>query len=566
VYEGDWVCDQRCGHGQLTRHPRTYSGEFSNDEPSGDGTLTYGSGLRYTGRFSQGLRHGHGVLSFPRGLNVSALWVMDKVEQMIAINPPHCNSSIELDPCSAAWEFKSCRGSALAALLAEGSSHLRGLDDNIGSLDCFYEGSVVGGLLQACGLLVMPYGSLFFGIFNENKRCGKGHYLAANGDCYDGEWFDDEWHGNGVLKLKNGHEIRGTWLMSCPHESVNIKFPSGGEYTGAYVRGLKRGQGLHVFSRGCKYEGLWLNGLFHGSGQLAQPVFLLSHVLDGPPAAIPAEPSDAPSSSSASHSDLPGITLEFDLQELPSSFPLAHLYLCGFPSATPASPQSNQPPAMSALYSGFFAEGCRDGKGRQVFSDGCAYDGEWKADSFHGKGILSLASGSVYNGVWRGGKMCGQGSFTCVGDGNDGGSVWEGHWSEGEKHGSGQLSLRDGSVVCGQWEGNVWAGGSARIVYGNGSGVYEGSVVAETWQRHGRGVWRGSNGEVYEGDWVCDKRCGHGQWNSGANGAMYVPAQPSPALCAIIVFGVVLRCNDTLCPLTSSTPLQMGLLVDQQRN
>jgi hypothetical protein len=31
-----------------------------------------------------------------------------------------------------------------------------------------------------------------------------------------------------------------------------------------------------------------------------------------------------------------------------------------------------------------------------VFSDGCAYDGEWKADVFNGRGILSLASGSVY--------------------------------------------------------------------------------------------------------------------------------------------------------------------------
>jgi hypothetical protein len=97
---------------------------------------------------------------------------------------------------------------------------------------------------------------------------------------------------------------------------------------------------------------------------------------------------------------------------------------------------------------------------------------------------------------------------------------WEGEWYEGERHGSGQLSLRDGSVVSGLWQGDAWSGGSARIVYGNGSGVYEGSVIAETWQRHGRGVWRGSNGELYEGDWVCDQRCGHGQWNSAANGAM----------------------------------------------
>jgi len=104
--------------------------------------------------------------------------------------------------------------------------------------------------------------------------------------------------------------------------------------------------------------------------------------------------------------------------------------------------------------------------------------------------------------------------------------VWEGEWLDGKRHGVGQLSLRDGSVVSGVWEGNAWAGGGARIVYGNGSGVYEGGVVAETWQRQGRGVWRGSNGEVYEGDWSSDQRSGHGQWNSGANGAMYIPLCP----------------------------------------
>ena len=113
--------------------------------------------------------------------------------------------------------------------------------------------------------------------------------------------------------------------------------------------------------------------------------------------------------------------------------------------------------------------------------------------------------------------------------------MWEGHWTEGKRQGSGQLSLRDGSVVSGLWDCNAWAGGSARIVYGNGSGVYEGSVVAETWHRQGRGVWRGSNGEVYEGDWVSDQRSGHGQWNSGANGAMYVAHRCNPP----VVFSIV---------------------------
>jgi len=404
VYEGDWSSDQRSGHGHLTQPPRTYIGEFCNNLPDGDGSLSYGSGLRYTGRFSQGLRHGRGVLEFPRGLSVAALWAADKAEQLLAVDRSRCLALAAPDVTAAAWEFKSCRGSALAALVADSGSSLRGQDDEFDSCVSFYEGGLAEGVLQGCGLLLMPCGSLFFGHFSAGQRRGNGRFLAANGDSYDGEWLDDEWQGSGVLTLASGHEIRGQWLQSCPNERVCMKFPSGGEYNGAYVRGVKRGQGLHVFASGCKYEGLWSDGVFHGSGQLSQPVLLLSHVLDGPPPAPAPAPAGAASSPPPS-SDLPCITLAFDLQELPLCFPLARLYLDGITPTTPLAPESPHKSASSttttttttfALFSGFFIDGRREGKGRQIFSDGCAYDGEWKADMFHGRGILSLASGSVY--------------------------------------------------------------------------------------------------------------------------------------------------------------------------
>jgi hypothetical protein len=212
VYEGDWVCDQRNGHGQWTLRPRSYTGEFSNNLPSGEGTLTYGSGLRYTGRFSQGLRHGRGVFEFPRGLSIAALWVMDRVEQLLAVDRSHCAALSPADLSTASWEFKSCRGSALSALLAECESSLLGLDYSLDVSDSFYEGGMAEGALQACGLLLMPCGSLFFGHFNAGKRQGNGRFLAANGDCYDGEWLDDEWNGSGVLTLTSGHEIV-LWLV-----------------------------------------------------------------------------------------------------------------------------------------------------------------------------------------------------------------------------------------------------------------------------------------------------------------------------------------------------------------
>ena len=42
----------------------------------------------------------------------------------------------------------------------------------------------------------------------------------------------------------------------------------------------------------------------------------------------------------------------------------------------------------------------RQGKGKQLWSDGAMYEGYWKNDMAHGKGRLIHADGDIYEGEW----------------------------------------------------------------------------------------------------------------------------------------------------------------------
>ena len=60
---------------------------------------------------------------------------------------------------------------------------------------------------------------------------------------YDGDWEEDEMHGEGTYK-----------------------FTSGNEYTGCWVRGVMNGFGKMTYVDGSSYEGNWKDNLMHGDG------------------------------------------------------------------------------------------------------------------------------------------------------------------------------------------------------------------------------------------------------------------------------------------------------------
>ena len=72
---------------------------------------------------------------------------------------------------------------------------------------------------------------------------GKGKYVFANGDSYEGQYLADKKHGVGkMVYLNNGH------------------------YFGNYKNGLKHGEGLFQYKNKDRYSGQWAFGKKHGPG------------------------------------------------------------------------------------------------------------------------------------------------------------------------------------------------------------------------------------------------------------------------------------------------------------
>jgi hypothetical protein len=49
------------------------------------------------------------------------------------------------------------------------------------------------------------------GMFDRNKKAGKGKLYLVNGERFEGEFLDDYVNGEGVYYKKDGSYIRGLW-------------------------------------------------------------------------------------------------------------------------------------------------------------------------------------------------------------------------------------------------------------------------------------------------------------------------------------------------------------------
>ena len=63
-------------------------------------------------------------------------------------------------------------------------------------------------------------------------------------DIYEGDWVNNQMHGKGIYKFRNG-DI----------------------YEGDRVNGKKHGYGTYKYKNGDYYEGEWMNDKMHGKGK-----------------------------------------------------------------------------------------------------------------------------------------------------------------------------------------------------------------------------------------------------------------------------------------------------------
>lgn len=100
---------------------------------------------------------------------------------------------------------------------------------------------------------------------------GKGIYLYANGEKYDGAFTDGAMNGNGTYTYRDGSRYTGEFAKGVRHGQGTLELVGGGNYVGRWANDLPNGQGVKTLGDGMQYAGEFQNGLMYGIGTLIMP-------------------------------------------------------------------------------------------------------------------------------------------------------------------------------------------------------------------------------------------------------------------------------------------------------
>ena len=155
-------------------------------------------------------------------------------------------------------------------------------------------------------------------------------------------------------------------------------------------------------------------------------------------------------------------------------------------------------------YTGGIKDGLAHGHGRAEFKAGQIYEGEFEAGLMHGEGCYTWPDGSSYTGRMTYHSATGVGLIVWPD-----GSTYQGDVVDGYRHGEG--TFIDPSVPClyeGQWKHGL-RHGAGKLTYDDaGASFYEGQWFEGA--RHGYGLLRYKSGNLYEGEWIWDRKVGKG--------------------------------------------------------
>ena len=186
-------------------------------------------------------------------------------------------------------------------------------------------------------------------------------------------------------------------------------------------------------------------------------------------------------------------------------------------------------------YLGNFKGSKRDGIGEMSYVVGTEdqpfeigeYNGKWKRDKRNGFGIMNYFDGALFKGIYQNDQKH-TGKYTMPD-----GSVYEGRFKNDMFNGHGKITYTSGTIIEGEFQDNELKGRAklikktangeeifkgvlidndigtqGEITYPNGD-IYQGSF--EDGQKHGYGIYLSANGSKYEGRWEDNFRNGTGK-------------------------------------------------------
>eukprot|EP01032_Pedospumella_encystans_P039212 gene39212-biopygen17190 len=490
IYEGEWLKDKRHGAGRLTSAAgEVFEGVFEKDVPvSGKGVLPLKDGGKYEGELVQGKRHGQGKIISATGDVKKVHFAMGK--KVLAKSEPTSTKpgsvSIETDashgqplPSERLHPAESREGGRLGDKLHKKRAFL-----NSHSADSeFRKGEIWNGR----GMLTLKSGDIYEGEFKDGKMHGQGKLTHPDGNAREGEFKEGKfWNGTGTLTLKSGDVYEGEFKEGIMRGQGKLTYPDGRTLEGEFKEGkIWNGSGKLTFKNGDFHEGEFKEGKMHGQGKVTR--------VDG------------------------------GVQE--GEFKDGRLW----------NGRGVFVHKSGYVYEGEFKEGKMHGQGKLTHSDGRNLEGEFKKGKlWNGTGTLALKSGDVYEGEFEEGKMHGQGKLTTAPSKEA--LTPKGEVSEAALD-TNKLPVENRYVLEGEFRGNKFWNGVRRDSHGQVTRRYKAGVpVAECSavpvsftnkhgaafegvlvnanKKYGKGQIKYTDGSVYEGEWLKEKRHGAGRLTS----------------------------------------------------
>ncbi|CAD8048104.1 unnamed protein product [Paramecium sonneborni] len=132
-----------------------------------------------------------------------------------------------------------------------------------------YKGQCQDSIPHGYGELDKP-DYIYKGFFHYGKRQGKGiNELKSHQERYEGEFFDDKFHGQGIQYQTNGKKYQGNFKNNKWDGLGELHWPSPENkyYKGNFVNGQREGQGYFRDSDNSEYDGQWENDKKNGLGK-----------------------------------------------------------------------------------------------------------------------------------------------------------------------------------------------------------------------------------------------------------------------------------------------------------
>jgi hypothetical protein len=130
------------------------------------------------------------------------------------------------------------------------------------SLSAQETGCVSGSCEDGIGKFIFDNGYIYEGNFVKGMRSGLGVLNMPNGDKYDGMWDHDTFHGQGTYTWTDGSKYTGEWKDGVQDGYGIFFYPNGDKYTGYFKNNRFHGKGKYTWADGSVQEGIYENGNF----------------------------------------------------------------------------------------------------------------------------------------------------------------------------------------------------------------------------------------------------------------------------------------------------------------